>query len=326
MIEDLSKFEALWSEIRQSQYLTEENIKKIDNLLKELKELEKSNSSHIANITKLYEITNKLLLNLQAINKNFNENVENLNNSVNELVYSIKKAIEDSVNNIDVSNIEYAIKAELKNLKNELIRETNEINEKLKSNLDKQNKKLMNTASDFKLLSEDLSITKNKIKSAINELNKTRKNLNNQIKSVNFKWIALALGLGLAGGILASQAITQYYVNKYQITLIKERIIKKANNKIQQIAQENNELQEQLQQIQKQNNLLQQQIKKLKDKNEYLANIFNKVKKYLVKKDNELYLKIICKTKDYKKEEYGYWGEERIKANCLIPLDQNQEE
>ena len=266
-MEELSKFEALWSEIRQSQYLTEENIKKIDNLLKELKELENSNSDYVNKLTKLYDITNKLLLNLQAVNQNFNKNVENLN-----------KTIANSIKNISTKDIELTIKSKLYDLKKELEKEIKKLNDEIKNNLEKENKKLMNTASDFKLLNEDLLNTKNKLKDAITQLNKTKENLNKKIKSVNFKWIAIALALGLAGGVLASQVVTQYFLYKYELKKAIELAKKSEEEKYLKA------------------------IQKLKEENEVLKK-FQVPKEYIVKDNNGKYY-IRIKNDPYKVYTY----------------------
>ncbi len=126
-MEELSKFEALWSEIRQSQYLTEKELEKINNLLEELKSLNSSNNNNIESYTKLYDITNKLLLNLQAVNQNFNKNVENLN-----------KTIANSIQNISTKDIELTIQGKLYSLKKELEKEIKKLNDEIKENKSKE--------------------------------------------------------------------------------------------------------------------------------------------------------------------------------------------
>jgi len=234
-MEELSKLEALWSEIRQSQYLTEENIKRIDNLIEELKSLNSSNSTTLSNLTELYSIINKLLLNLQAVNKNFDENVSNLD-----------KTIKNSINNIDISKIQNEIENKIYDLKKTIQNKIKLIQKELQTDLNETNSNLKNNITNLKSTNKDLNETNNKIKESINNLNKAQNNLNEKVKSINYKllftinsFIAIA---GVAGGFAISQFFLYKYEFKKAIELGQKIERKKATKIIKDLTEKNAKL------------------------------------------------------------------------------------
>ncbi len=122
-MEELSKLESLWSEIRQSQYLTEKEIKKIDSLLKKLEELHSSNSSKIDNLKKLYSNTEELLLKINKTDEKLREKVTNINKDIeNNFNQTLNKSINQIKSNIKEKEKE--LNEFIKNTKKEVEKKT----------------------------------------------------------------------------------------------------------------------------------------------------------------------------------------------------------
>jgi tetrahydromethanopterin S-methyltransferase subunit B len=177
---DIKPIERLFSEIIESQALTEKEINEINKLIERLKELESSNSDYLNSVSQLYDITNKLLLNLQSVNQNFAKNVENLDRSIS-----------NSIDKINTTQIALKIQNELYNLEKVLKNEIDKINDDLKKNV----KNLQNNTDELYSANDDLRKT-------IGNLNDTKRNLDAQISGFNKKFAFFAFLSGLIGGVI----------------------------------------------------------------------------------------------------------------------------
>jgi len=208
MFMDEYKFESMYQTIRNNEELTKQQkeylvnvINQLQKITKEVKELENSNSDYIKESTELYNITNKLLLNLKSVNENFNNNVENLDNKIRE-----------SIRNVNINPLKITIEDTIFKIKNEL------------QNISKKNKNdLEKLAITFKKNMEDIKNVGDDADKTIKQLDKTSKNISDKISNLNFK-IAFFTGfICLIGGVFASQ----YAFFKYEKKFEEQAIFKK---------------------------------------------------------------------------------------------------
>lgn len=224
---DEYKIQALWEQIRESEYLTKEQIQKLNNLIDELKDLNSSNSSTIETLTKLYNITDTLSKNLDAINLNLKENVTNLNEIVENANEKIQKTIKNSVKLIDTNPIKQEIKNQIKDIKKDIANAMS----REKDDLDKLNDKLKD---DVEILTENLNDSYyqlenviKKIKDTTDQLTQSRLNLNDEIKKVNFKltfFVSIIVGIIIA---IITLSLSQYFYFKFEKPTLEKNLKKR---------------------------------------------------------------------------------------------------
>ena len=210
--------------------------KKFDEFLSKLEKLENSNFSAVESITKLYDITDTFLKNLDASNQKFDSNVTNLNKIVESANEKIQNTIKNSAKFVDTTSIKSEIESQL----NEFKKEIADAIKGEKNELDKLNDKLKNNVSGLKYTNEEIYSAVNKMKDTAENLNETKENLNDEIKKVNFKLtffvaIVVAIITLFSSQYLYSNyekpTITQSKYNKLKERLVPEKFICWHNHK-----------------------------------------------------------------------------------------------
>ncbi|WP_199200609.1 MULTISPECIES: hypothetical protein [unclassified Nitratiruptor] len=125
MLTDLNQFEALWSEIRQSQYLTEKELERLEELIKALQSLINDISNIDTNFNKNFTNIIKISQKINYIYQKINELQGMLDNKFDSFLNEISKELDRFV-----ENIEYASTNSAKQLSYQLQHNYDEISQK----------------------------------------------------------------------------------------------------------------------------------------------------------------------------------------------------